>query len=235
MGVMVDWCVAWNRLPEWFVVPHTASALQHGLQNRLLSRARRGASGWGQVEGSLKEALGKADFPLSVLRRGGPNGATVHAPWSPARAADLANAAKIVAEVSGPAQGSAPSGPGAGTGAARRVDAAGPRGNGPAPAPDPPDCVAGFCAVLERILDNDRAAVVESVERIVDRLGGQRGGGGGGPTIRVEPKMIWPERSDQNNDPWGARDFARAFEGICNMANIGCQRNPRWPRFVIYS
>ena len=129
----------------------------------------------------------------------------------------------IVAGVPGPAQEPAPSGLGAGTGAARRAEPLDPRGHRSAAAPSPPEPMAAFGSMLECVLEGQRTAVVESVERIADQLGSQKSGGSVRPkvnsTIRVEPKMTWPELGDRRRSPEEAEDFVRAFEGICQMAN----------------
>ena len=51
-------------------------------------------------------------------------------------------------------------------------------------------------------------------------------------TIKVEPKMPWPEFGDRHKDPQEAEDFIRSFESICRMANNG---NGMRPEEMVYT
>ena len=45
-------------------------------------------------------------------------------------------------------------------------------------------------------------------------------------TIKMEPKLSWPELGNDTGKPQEADDFIRAFEAICNLANNGQGMKP---------
>ena len=79
--------------------------------------------------------------------------------------------------------------------------------------------------VLDRVLNAQRDTMIEGFTQLTDSLGragaNARQGGKLTSTIKVEPRMAWPEFGDKNKDPEEAENFVRQFESICRMANNG--------------
>ena len=79
--------------------------------------------------------------------------------------------------------------------------------------------------VLDRVLNVQRDTMFEGFSQLAENLG--RNPGGPRPnsklnsTIKVEPRMPWPEFGDKNKNPEEADNFIRQFESICRMANNG--------------
>ena len=91
--------------------------------------------------------------------------------------------------------------------------------------------MGNMAQVINDVMGNQRDAMMEGFSALADSLrgGGQGGGKGFGTrnsTIKVEPKMPWPEFGDRHKDPQEAEDFIRAFESICRMANNGHGMRP---------
>ena len=82
-----------------------------------------------------------------------------------------------------------------------------------------------MAAVLNQVMGNQRESMMEGFSQIAESLGRGTGGGKGGgrlnSTIKVEPKMPWPEFGDCQTSPQEAGDFLRQFESICRIANNG--------------
>ena len=79
--------------------------------------------------------------------------------------------------------------------------------------------------VLNRVLEAQRDTMMDGFTQLSDSLGragaGPRNNGKLTSTIKVEPRMAWPEFGDKNRNPEEAENFIRQFEGICRMANNG--------------
>ena len=79
--------------------------------------------------------------------------------------------------------------------------------------------------VLDRVLNAQRDSMVEGFSQIAENMGRHPGGPRHGhklnSTIKVEPRMPWPEFGDNNKNPEEADNFIRQFESICRMANNG--------------
>ena len=79
--------------------------------------------------------------------------------------------------------------------------------------------------VLDRVLNAQRDSMMEGFTQLSDSLGragaSTRNTGKLTSTIKVEPRMAWPEFGDKNRNPEEAENFIRQFEGICRMANNG--------------
>ena len=45
-------------------------------------------------------------------------------------------------------------------------------------------------------------------------------------TIKVEPRLAWPELGADSGKPDEAEDFIRSFESMCRLANNGRGMNP---------
>ena len=101
---------------------------------------------------------------------------------------------------------------------------------GPGAVPTPARNDAGDLAgvmeqVLSRVLTSQQSQMQDGLSQLAESIG--RGPGTTGrrgklsSTIKVEPRMPWPEFSDKNKNPEDAENFVKQFEAICRMANNG--------------
>ena len=164
---------------------------------------------WGSIEGSLEGGVRINEFPLVISK-----------------------------EEASAAPSSGPNGLGSATGAAGGAPTWAPAADGRVPTgtrhPDqtqaesqaaPTDLLGNMAQMVTNIMGSQREAMMEGFTALAETMG--RTGPGNGKngrvnsTIKVEPKMPWPEFGDRHKDPQEAEDFIRSFEAICQMANNG--------------
>ena len=66
----------------------------------------------------------------------------------------------------------------------------------------------------------------DAVREVAGSMGRSEGEGGSNgermnSTIKVEPRLAWPELGTDTGNPEEAEDFIRSFESMCRLANNG--------------
>ena len=83
-------------------------------------------------------------------------------------------------------------------------------------------------AMLTRVLGNTTEMFTSALQGVVSsRQGGSQGDSQKvNSTIKIEPKLAWPELGNDTGNPQEAENFIKAFEAICNLANNGHGMKP---------
>ena len=164
---------------------------------------------WGSEEGTILGAPLPRQFPLKIWR--------FDSSQEPERRTRPGGRESRAGPSPGPA-GDGVRGPGArGVTEPSRSEA---RTSGPA------ETEGNLERVLTQVLAQSTETFSEALREVSQVATGPRQHGGPNgerqnSTIKVEPRVPWPELGNDTGKPEEAEDFSRNFESICNMANNG--------------
>ena len=180
--------------------------------------------GWGDGEYALGAVPQQEDFPLSILclREEGKS--------TPPKGAKRPSA---FAEPSPGPAGAEPRGSPTGSESRARQERTGTQGTGNPNGVDVAAVLKESLLQSSELFSNTLRDVVTSIGRGGAGGPGRVGAGGVGPngqrmqsTIKVEPRLAWPELGADTGKPDEAEDFIRSFESMCRLANNGQGMNP---------